>query len=252
MASIDMMEREWPCLVWGTVKLGRTTQLRTPAHPLPSDAEADCLVRRMIALGIRAFDTAPAYGSSEARLGPRAEQRISISTKVGEIHENGKSHFDFSAEGVKRSLTRSQQRLKREQLDLVYLHAPDNDFEILNHTEAWTTLLEAKDAGIMTHIGLSGKSPEAAQWALEHHTDALMVPWNQKDQSHAKILDAAAARNVKVFVKKGLNSGQLSAAASLQWMLEDPRIHAVVVGSLSPEHMRENLEVAKATRPNQC
>ena len=79
-----------------------------------------------------------------------------------------------------------------------------------------------------------------------------MVPWNQQDQSHTEILDEAAAREVKIFVKKGLNSGQLSAAESLQWMLEDSRIHAVVVGSLSLEHMRENLEVAKAIRPNQC
>ena len=94
--------------------------------------------------------------------------------------------------------------------------------------------------------------PAAAKWALDHHADALMVPWNQLDQSHTEILDEAAARDVKVFVKKGLNSGQLSAAASLVWMLEDPRIHAVVVGSLNLEHMRENLQVAKAIRPNQC
>ena len=87
---------------------------------------------------------------------------------------------------------------------------------------------------------------------MDHHADALMVPWNQQDQSHTEILDEAAAREVKIFVKKGLNSGQLSAAESLQWMLEDARIHSVVVGSLSLEHMRENLEVAKAIRPNQC
>ncbi len=247
-----MMKCDWPCLVWGTVKLGRTTQLRTPVHTLPSDAEAEQLVRQMIALGIHAFDTAPAYGCSETRLGSASDQQISISTKVGEIHEDGKSHFDFSAEGVKQSLARSKERLQREQLDLVYLHASDNDLEILRHTDAWATLRQAKESGVIRHIGLSGKSPAAAKWALDHHADALMVPWNQQDQSHTELLDEAAAREVRVFVKKGLNSGQLSAAVSLQWMLEDPRIHAVVVGSLKTEHMRENLEVAKAIRPNQC
>ena len=95
-----MMNREWPCLVWGTVKLGRTTQLRTPLHTLPTDAEAEHLVRQMMALGIHAFDTAPAYGCSEHRLGSASDQHISISTKVGETHEDGVSHFDFSAEGV--------------------------------------------------------------------------------------------------------------------------------------------------------
>ena len=246
------MNREWPCLVWGTVKLGRTTQLRTPLHTLPSDAEAEHLVRQMVALGIHAFDTAPAYGCSELRLGSASDQHISISTKVGETHGDGKSHFDFSARGVKQSLARSKERLQREQLELVYLHAPNNDLEILEHTDAWDTLLQAKDDGVISQVGLSGKSPAAARWALDHHADALMVPWNQQDQSHTEILDEAVDRKVRVFVKKGLNSGQLSAAASLQWMLEDPRIHAVVVGSLNLEHMRENLEVAKAIRPNQC
>ena len=247
-----MMNREWPCLVWGTVKLGRTTQLRTPPHTLPTDAEAEQLVRQMIDLGIHAFDTAPAYGCSELRLRSASDQHIAISTKVGESHEDGMSQFDFSAEGVKKSLARSKERLQREQLELVYLHASDNDLEVLEHTEAWSTLLQAKDAGFISDLGLSGKSPAAARWALDHHADALMVPWNQQDQSHKEILDEAAAREVKIFVKKGLNSGQLSAAESLQWMLEDARIHSVVVGSLSLEHMRENLEVAKAIRPNQC
>ena len=247
-----MMNREWPCLVWGTVKLGRTTQLRTPLHTLPTDAEAEQLVHQMMALGIHAFDTAPAYGCSELRLRSASDQHIAISTKVGESHEDGMSQFDFSAEGVKQSLTRSKERLQREQLELVYLHASDNDLEVLEHTEAWSTLLQAKDAGVISHLGLSGKSPAAARWALDHHADALMVPWNQQDQSHTEILDEAAAREVKIFVKKGLNSGQLSAAASLQWMLEDSRIHEVVVGSLNLEHMRENLEVAKTIRPNQC
>ena len=247
-----MTKREWPCLVWGTVKLGRTNQLRTPVHTLPTDAEAEHLVHQMVALGIHAFDTAPAYGCSETRLGSASDQQISISTKVGEIHENGKSHFDFSAEGVQQSLARSKERLRREQLDLVYLHAPNSDLEVLKHTEAWATLLQAKEAGVINHIGLSGKSPAAAMWALDHHADALMVPWNQKDQSHTEVLDEATDRDVRIFVKKGLKSGQLSAAPSLQWMLEDPRIHAVVVGSLNLEHMRENLDVAKAIRPNQC
>ena len=252
MATIDMNQPEWPCLVWGTVKLGRDTQLKTPAHTLPSDAEAETLIRQMTELGIRAFDTAPAYGSSEIRLGAAPNHSINISTKVGEIHQHGQSHFDFSAEAVTQSLKRSQQRLKREHLDLVYLHAPNNDLDILKHTEAWTTLLDAQHAGIIKQVGLSGKSTAAAKWAFDHHADALMVPWNRQDQSHAEILDEAAARSIKIFVKKGLNSGQLPAAASLQWMLEDPRIHAVVVGSLNPEHMHQNLNVAKATRPKQC
>ena len=248
-----MTQSDWPCLVWGTVKLGRSTQLRTPAHTLPSDTEASALVRGMLHLGMKAFDTAPAYGLSEIRIGVDAgDTTVKISTKVGETHEDGQSHFDFTADAVRRSLTRSKERLRREQLDLVYLHAPEQDLEILKNTEAWSALRDAQQQGIITSVGLSGKTPAAAKWAIQNGANALMVPWNREDQSHSALLDEAADHNLKVFIKKGLDSGNLTAPSALRWILEDPRIHAVAIGSLCVDHMEENLALAKSIRPNQC
>ena len=55
----------------GTVKLGRNTGVKYPNQfALPSDGQARELLALARDLGINLIDTAPAYGTSETRLGP--------------------------------------------------------------------------------------------------------------------------------------------------------------------------------------
>ena len=57
-------------LALGTVKLGRTTGVKYPkSFDLPDDEAATALLHAARNLGINLLDTAPAYGTSEARLG---------------------------------------------------------------------------------------------------------------------------------------------------------------------------------------
>src|SRR3954449_3235593 len=99
--------------------------------------------------GIRYFDTAPHYGLglSERRLGralaarPRSE--LVVSTKVGRLLEpvegvegldddgfvvpaTHRRRWDFSRDGIRRSLSASLQRLGLDRVDIVYLHDPDD------------------------------------------------------------------------------------------------------------------------------
>src|SRR5690554_1331134 len=117
----------------GTVKLGRNQGVKYPSgFELPSDEE----VRHLLALareqGIRLLDTAPAYGSSEERLGRLLERRQDwvIATKVGEEFENGRSSFDFSAAHTRFSIERSLRRLRTDYLDIALIHSDGNDVDI--------------------------------------------------------------------------------------------------------------------------
>ena len=47
-------------------------------------------------------------------------------------------------------------------------------------------------------------------------------------------------------IKKGLASGRAGAKESLSWLLKQPAISSVVIGSRSAEHMCENLAIARA------
>jgi len=49
-------------------------------------------------------------------------------------------------------------------------------------------------------------------------------------------------------VKKGLASGRLPAAEAFPFVLGNPAVTSVVVGSLSLDHLREDLRIAEQVR----
>jgi D-threo-aldose 1-dehydrogenase len=114
-----------------------------------SDEQAHEAVAAAWQSGIRYFDTAPHYGLglSERRLGealnafPRSE--FTLSTKVGRrlepsadggddladgfaVPATHRRVWDFSADGVRRTLEASLQRLGLDRVDVAYLHDPDD------------------------------------------------------------------------------------------------------------------------------
>ena len=143
--------------------LDGVSRLRVPMPPIgfgaaqlgnlfreTSDDEAADAVDAAWEGGIRYYDTAPHYGLglSERRLGaalagrPRAE--MLVSTKVGRllvpspdtaelpddegfaVPASTRRVWDFSADGVRRSLDASLDRLGLDRIDIVYLHDPDD------------------------------------------------------------------------------------------------------------------------------
>ena len=109
--------------------------------------------RRPLELGIRYVDTAPLYGlgASERRVGEALAGRpgasCTLSTKVGRLvgstrteHEplpEGMWHvpddvkpvFDFSRDGIRRSLFESLERLGLDRVDVAYVHDPDDHLD---------------------------------------------------------------------------------------------------------------------------
>ena len=117
-----------------------------------SDADARATVDSAWELGIRYFDTAPHYGLglSERRLGSalagRPRSDYVLSTKVGRLLEPAdhiaglddegfavlathRRVWDFSRNGIRRSLEESLGRLGLERVDIVYLHDPDDHWD---------------------------------------------------------------------------------------------------------------------------
>src|SRR5690606_8720766 len=85
----------------GTVKIGRNQGVKYPSgFELPDDNQVRDLLALARDAGINLLDTAPAYGTSEERLGPLLSgqrQEWILCSKVGEEFDNGESRFDFSA-----------------------------------------------------------------------------------------------------------------------------------------------------------
>lgn len=236
----------------GTVKFGRNQGVKYPSgFALPTDAEIRALLHEAQALGINLLDTAPAYGSAEQRLGELLENRQQwvLATKVGEEFENGQSHFDFSAAHVTASVERSLQRLRTDYLDLVLIHSDGNDLDILQRSDCVEALQRCRTAGKVRAIGMSTKT-ETGGIAAAQLLDVVMLTWNLTQQDRAAAQEAARL-GTGVLVKKGLMSGHVQdptrdlVAESLALILREPALHSVIVGTLNPEHLRQNVEKAR-------
>lgn len=135
-------------------------------------AEADGLIDRAAALGVRYFDTAPMYGNGESErryrepLARLDRSDFVISTKVGRRLEEDAGgaeqwHFDFSRDGVLRTFESSLERLGLDHIDILLVHDPD-DHEEQALTEAFPALIELREQGLVGAIG-AGMN----QWEME-------------------------------------------------------------------------------------
>lgn len=202
-----------------------------------SDAQAEEAVATAWASGIRYFDTAPHYGLglSERRLGdalhsfPR-DQYV-ISTKVGRILEpdptvggddlaNGfavpathRRRWDFSADGVRRSIEESLNRLDLDRIDIAFLHDPDDHAEQAL-SQAYPELARMRDEGILGAIGVGMNQAELpARFVRETDLDVVLLAgrYSLLDQRGlTELLPLAAERGVSVVIGGVFNSGLLA------------------------------------------
>ncbi len=235
---------------FGAFKIGRNQGIKYAAgYDLPDDETSDRLLHRVLDLGIDLIDTAPAYGSSEERIGRALSGRrddFTLSTKVGETWRGDAGHYDFSPDAVEGSLERSLKALRTDRLDLVFVHSDGSDRAILERGEVLEVLERRRDAGDLRFIGFSGKTVEGHLAAIESGAfDALMVEFHPLEPSQRPVIEAASAADVGIVVKKGLASGRLEPRDALPFCLEPPGVATVVIGSLTPEHLADNLAIAR-------
>ncbi len=235
-------------IAFGAFKIGRNTQTKyAQPYALPSDAEVERLLDQVRACGANLIDTAPAYGSSETRLGALLQPSggMLISTKVGERFEHDTSSYDFSPRAVRLSVQESLTRLRRTKLDLVCVHSDGSDRRILERDGTIGTLRELQAEGLISRIGFSGKTVEGNRLALmSGAVDALIVEFHPLDDSHRSVIREAHERGVAILVKKPLASGRVPPKEAIPFCLAEPGVTTLVIGTLSRENFAENCRLA--------
>ena len=241
----------------GTVKFGRNAGVKYPAaFALPDDNTIRTLLAVARELKINVLDTAPAYGSSEERIGQLLGNRHDwrLVTKVGEEFDGTHSRFDFSARHTRFSIERSLQRLRTDYLDVVLIHSDGNDEAILRDSGCLPMLRECQERGLIRAIGMSAKTDAGGALAAEL-LDVVMVTYNLQQQDRCAV-QSALALNKGVLVKKCLMSGHVQTTAadtaqdpvrdSMNTVLGNNAIHSMIVGTLNAGHLRRNVELALA------
>ena len=201
------------------------------------DAAARDTVDAAWAAGIRYFDTAPHYGLglSETRLGAalasRPRDEFVLSTKVGRLlvedphgverlDDDGfivttslRRKWDFSRDGILRSVDESLRRLGVDRLDIAYLHDPDEHWDAAS-TTGIDALIELRDQGVVSAIGAGmNQAAMLAEFVRRCDVNIMMVAgrYTLLDQSAASdLLPLADERGVAVVAAAIYNSGLLS------------------------------------------
>jgi len=237
----------------GTVKIGRNQGVKYPSgFDLPDDKAVRELLALAKDLGINLLDTAPAYGTSEERLGKLLTQRQDwvLVSKVGEEFENGQSHFDFTPEHVQVSVKRSLQRLNTDYLDAVLVHSDGNDMEIINRFGTLDALADLKQQGVIRAFGFSGKTVEGGLAALAK-SDIAMVTANLGYRDEQPVIDYAAEHNKGILIKKAFASGHLPeevedpVQATFDLLLKDKGVSSIIVGTINQKHLIDNTKKAR-------
>ncbi|WP_244943305.1 aldo/keto reductase, partial [Streptomyces inhibens] len=201
-----------------------------------SEETAAATVEAAWDVGIRCYDTAPHYGLglSERRLGEalRTKPRDSytLSTKVGRLlepHTGGgddlahgfavaathRRVWDFSADGVRRSLEDSLTRLGLDRIDIALLHDPD-DHEEQAFREAYPALERLRAEGVVRAIGAGmNEAAMLTRFVTDTDVDAVLCAGRYtllEQPALDQLLPAAAARGKSVIIGGVFNSGLLA------------------------------------------
>lgn len=206
-------------------------------HRRTSDEEAAATVDAAWEGGIRYVDTAPHYGVglSERRLGEllrtRPRDEYVVSTKVGRLlvpspqtaHERDAHGFDvpadpvrvwdFSRDGILRSVEESLRRTGLDRFDILYLHDPDDHFAQAS-TEGIGALVELREQGIVSAVG-AGMNHAGPLAELIRRADVDIVMCAGRftlldGEALAELLPLALERDVAVVAAAVYNSGLLS------------------------------------------
>ena len=246
-----------PRLGLGTVKLGRNRDVKYPgAFELPDDATVARLLGTALDEGVVLWDTAPAYGASEERLGPFVaahRDRLVLCTKAGEDFGPSGSTHDFTREAVTASVHRSLRRLRTDVIDVVLLHSDGRDERALVGGEAREALDRLVHAGDVRATGLSAKTSEGID-AAAGELDVVMAPLSSGDRRHEDALRRAHACGCGVLAIKVLGQGHAvgddgarQVEAALRAVLSSGVVHCAVVGTRSPDHLREAARAIRRT-----
>ncbi|MGB9183286.1 MAG: aldo/keto reductase [Solirubrobacteraceae bacterium] len=266
-----------------------------------SEEQAQSTVSRALEVGLRYLDTAPHYGLglSERRLGRalrgRPRDSYVLSTKVGRrleplgpgetVSPEGfatsaplKRVWDFSRDGILRSMQESLERLGVDRIDILYLHDPDA-FEPDVYATAYPALAELRAAGVVGAIGVGMNQAEMlTRLVCRLDLDLVLVAgrYTLLEQSALdELLPACLERGVGVIAAAPFHGGVLAGpepgalynyrpappglvrratrmqavcarhgvpltAAALQFALGHPAVISVLVGARSVQEVDEN------------
>ncbi|MCM1077327.1 MAG: aldo/keto reductase [Bacteroides sp.] len=236
--------------------------------------------------GMNFIDVSPYYGhyKAETVLGKALREipreKYYLSTKVGRYGKDGVNTWDYSARRAKESVYESMERLGIDHIDLINVH--DIEFADLNQVanETLPALVELREEGVVSHVGITDLQPENLKWVLEHTPEGMVETvmnfchYTLNDTLLLDYLDFFEEKGVGVISASPLSMSLLSQRGvpawhpapkglveackkaaeycaskgypieklAVQFAVSNPRIATTLFSSANPDNVRRNLE----------
>ncbi len=197
--------------------------------------------------GINFIDTARGYTVSEEYIGNALEgkrDKFFIATKS----------MSRDYESMKNDIQISLSNLKTDYIDLYQIHnLKSEEYDtIFDDNKAYRALLEAKNSGIIKHIGITSHSLETMQKVVEDDKFAtIQFPYNIVEDQADEVFRKANERGIGVIVMKPLAGGALDdATLAIKYILSKDYIDVAIPGMDSIEQVNQNVSVLKDLQSN--
>jgi len=248
-------------------------------RPVQSE-QAQAVLNAVLDAGINYIDTSIDYGQSEEFIGQFIAGRRGeyfLASKCGCLvgappaPAGQRNPHDFSRENIIAGVNQSLARMKTDYLDVVQFHASPSA-ETLAQQGAIETLRDLQREGKVRFIGMSSTLPNIDEHVEMGVFDVFQIPYSAADRQHEAVVTRAGQAGAGVVIRGGVARGavaserQASGAAQvweraglddlldgmsrqafmLRFTLSHPQLDTTIVGTLNPEHLRENLAAAQA------
>jgi predicted aldo/keto reductase-like oxidoreductase len=162
--------------------------------------------------------------------------------------------YDYTYEGMAKSVEEARQGLDRDVIDIFMLHEQESILTFRGHAPAYQFLLEAKAKGVIKAVGTSTHSVamvEAA--AMLPEVDVIHPLFNRRGiglvdgtaEQMSRAITVAGEAGKGIYGMKALGGGHLNRTAQEEFafVLSHPQIHAVAVGMKSVSEVAMNYAI---------
>lgn len=237
-----------------------------------TEEQAETILNAVLDAGINFIDTSNDYGRSEEFIGKAISHRRSeyiLATKCGctvvrrDEHTDDTPHI-WTRENLFRGLHESLARMKTDYVDVMQLH--NATAAQVEEGDLVSALQEMKAQGKVRWIGASTTSPDISTFIGWGVFDTFQIPYSALERQHEAWISRAAEAGIGIIVRGGVakgegrgpadrwqkfeeagldvlrEAGESRSAFLLRYVLTHPHADTIIVGTLHPHHLLENVE----------
>ena len=204
------------------------------------------LMKVMVEKGINYIDTARGYTVNESYLGEALEgyrDKFILATKS----------MARNKDGMAADIETSLKNLRTDYIDIYQVHNPSLEQleQVMAPGGALEALIEAKEAGKIGHIGLTGHTMELFEKAVGlPWVETFMFPYNIVERQGEELMRKCTENNIGFIVMKPLAGGAIEDAnLALRFICANPDVSVVIPGMYDVKEIDMNLAATEDTSP---